>query len=367
MLMPVKPVAELGQKIGGLPGGGPYVRPKPFIYGPVDERNAGQRRWCEQQGQVTAPDADVYLLENCFMCGGILITSDQCIVGETLINRGHEASFLGLTRHGPDVYEAVPSFFDREVINLKTGALLKQQWDGNYGHWLIEGLPRVAPLKEIIDLNSTNFIVSGFGGKIRDVYLSSLKWCGISLENIVFANDELFFIERMLYVRPITMQPWVKAPLAVDFLEELGERIVQSGNLNGGNEKIFLLRPEAVRRPLLNIADVKEIFLENGYVGLQPYGLTFEQQVQAFSKAKYIAGVLGAEFTNSVFSPPGVSLLGLAPEQMQDDFYWDLMAHKQGKYFCLHGESVGPSKDMNSPFTIDVVALRGIIKEFEKE
>ena len=160
MLMPVKPVAELGQKIGGLPGGGPYVRPKPFIYGPVDERNAGQRRWCEQQGQVTAPDADVYLLENCFMCGGILITSDQCIVGETLINRGHEASFLGLTRHGPDVYEAVPSFFDREVINLKTGALLKQQWDGNYGHWLIEGLPRVAPLKEIIDLNSTNFIVS---------------------------------------------------------------------------------------------------------------------------------------------------------------------------------------------------------------
>jgi hypothetical protein len=50
---------------------------------------------------------------------------------------------------------------------------------------------------------------------------------------------------------------------------------------------------------------------------------------------------------------------------MQDDFFYDLISHKQGQYFCLHGRSEDPAAGMNSPFTIDLGEFDSMLKEFE--
>ncbi len=84
-----------------------------------------------------------------------------------------------------------------------------------------------------------------------------------------------------------------------------------------------------------------------------------------FSGAEHIIGVLGAECTNMVFSPNGVRFLGLAPEHMQDDFFFDLCSLKNGTYFCLHGSSDDPTLGMNSSFSVDMGELQKMLDDFE--
>jgi capsular polysaccharide biosynthesis protein len=86
----------------------------------------------------------------------------------------------------------------------------------------------------------------------------------------------------------------------------------------------------------------------------------------AFSDATCVVGNLGAGLTNIAFAPQGVKLLALATEFMHDDFYWDLMAHKQGPYFCLHGKATKPEMGMYSDFEIDIAKFVGLLDETEQ-
>jgi capsular polysaccharide biosynthesis protein len=93
--------------------------------------------------------------------------------------------------------------------------------------------------------------------------------------------------------------------------------------------------------------------------------MSFEEQVCAFSRATHVVGVVGAECANLVFAPRGVRFLGLAPDMMQDDFYWDLASLKGGAYTCLHGPAADPALGMNSPFDIDIALIAALFDEFE--
>ena len=46
---------------------------------------------------------------------------------------------------------------------------------------------------------------------------------------------------------------------------------------------------------------------------------------------------------------------------MGDDFFWDLISHKKGQYFSLHGKASAPERGMHSDFVIDLDDLKRVL------
>ncbi|GJE29643.1 hypothetical protein LKMONMHP_4527 [Methylobacterium organophilum] len=343
----------------------PYKRTIPLIYGPRAE-------WMKDiisqkiDEEVKAPDFDIIKFKNATIHGpGVVTLSDKILVQETLQNCEHDKTLGNIHRvesaNGFELnHNNIVKRLDGNFIHIKV------QWDGNYGHWLIECLPRLILLSKSISIQGFKIIVSGNGGKIDQVYVDSLATIGIAPEDIFFSQYNNYYFDEVIYPSPITIQPWIKSPLSVVALDELCASIIAESTEKpiAYSSKIFIERPNTSRRSLLNIEIIQDIASKNGFAIVNPSKMSFHQQVLTFANAEAVVGVLGAECTNIVFSKPGVKFFGLSPENMQDDFFWDLVSLKKGQYISLHGLSNDENNDMNSSFSIDANIFEQLLEKF---
>ncbi|MBB4198363.1 hypothetical protein GGD83_002163 [Rhodoblastus sphagnicola] len=364
--LPIKarPAGELGRRLDARVEISPYQRRRPHIFGPVKDEILNQRRWYETMPETNTPEGGVYVFDNAVISGGLVFGSDWSLVRESLINRQHEDAFVGLTRREGDDFLLEPSYFERRDLTFERCALISQHWDPNYGHWLIEGLPRMAPLLAVTALDGLTLLLTNTSAQMMTVYRDSLKWFGVKPEQLRFVGTEIIGARQLIYPAPLTIQPWIKSPGIVDTLEQLARRVTASFGATGP-KKILIRRAPKSRRQLLNQDEVRAFFLARGYVEVAPDELSFDQQVAVFGNATHVVGVLGAECANIAFSPRGARFLGFAPEAMQDDFFWDLASHKDGEYFCLHGAPSDPGEGMNASFTVDPGLLKQAFAAFE--
>ena len=166
---------------------------------------------------------------------------------------------------------------------------------------------------------------------------------------------------------PLTVQPWVKAPIVVDILRDMADRIrvLHKGIVVPTGEKLFVLRPPGGQRSLLNQSEIRAWLEARNYITVTPAEMTCAEQIVAFSAAEYVVGTIGAELTNIVFANNGIRLLGMTPYETQDDFFLDLVSHLHGKYFSLHGIAEEPEKHWNSAFTIPLADFDRFLGKFE--
>jgi capsular polysaccharide biosynthesis protein len=283
------------------------------------------------------------------------------VIRESLINTH------GLLEFGPFKRERVGTELlvnDGDLTgkrqDIKNAVLLKQLWDTNYGHWLIETLPRLELVDECFDIAKCKFIIGGDRGAIGQVYLDTLALFGVPNENIV-RLDEASSFENLIYPAPLTIQPWIKAPRVIKFLERLGQKALSD---YVSPSRLYVSRDSNAKRVLLNEEAVLEIVLKYGFFPIDPGRVDFQSQVRMFRNATHVIGNLGAAMTNVVFAPRGVKVLALATQCMQDDFFWDLVCQKEGEYVSLHGNAITPASGMYSDFRIDIEQLSGVMAEF---
>ena len=324
------------------------------------------------QRVVDPPPAQAALLRDSLVLDdGLVVTAAGALVEESLINQRRAIRFGNLYRPLPTARVAV-SEVPVEAAELPGDAvhvLLKQRWDSNYGHWLVESLPRLAMVREMAELARCRFLVrQPASAAMRRVCLDSLALFGIAEAQVIFVGNAALAVPELLYPAPLTVQPWVKAPLAIRTLEEMAARAgaapASAGTAAG---RIYVSRNayQAERRRLLNEAELLPILEARGYVTIHPEQLSLREQMLAFASAGMVVGNMGAALSNLVFSPPGVRVFVLATEGMMDDFFYDIVCHKQGAYWSLHGRAEQPELGMQSDFTLDPARFAALLDAFE--
>ncbi len=314
---------------------------------------------------VEPPAARVGFLQDATVLGrGLVVTQNGRLIGESLINsagRIHSLYRIGDSRMLVPERDIAP----RRQLRDGECVLLKQTWDDNYGHWLVESLPRVALVAELRNLSSCTFIVGQAPAPMAKVYADSLSLFGIPEGHILALPDEPMRVDRLIYPAPLTVQPWVKAPRVVRVLEQIAEWLKHWGAGQKRPEKLYVSRNRTGRRLLRNESELIEVLVQLGYEVVHPEEMSFFEQVVAFSCARRVVGNLGAALTNLAFAPRGVALLALTSEYMKDDFFWDLLAHKDGSYVSLHGKADDPAQGMQSDFTIGLDRFIEVLMSFE--
>lgn len=329
----------------------PYTRTVPRIIDAPPEL-AREQAIHLAAGPVAAPEGGLGLfLHATVAASGVLMTADAQVVGESLNNTGDWSAFGAFRRCGRTDELAVrqPPLTLQRRLGPAPHVMLKQTFDANYGHWLVEGLPRLAAAAEHVDLTTCRFIVSAGHAPMQRVYRDSLAICGIAPAQVVEVGYAPVHVDRLIYPLPVTRHPWIKSPTVVPFLEAIADRV---GRPADAPRRIFVTR-SCGRRTLLNEAAIAAVARSYGFTVVSPATMSFVEQVRWFGSAEIVVGGYGANLTNVAFAPRGAALFALTTPDMQDDFFWDLMDHKHGAYVSLHGERLPGRGGPNADYTID--------------
>ncbi len=363
------PVAELSSSFRPSDNGGSYERSaETCIVGPAWIRTEVSNA---SKLTVAPPPFGVASLDQVIVCGEGIIwkktSTGMYAVAETLTNAVTDLSVLPLKRSDDNALHVNGNVGRRKLSTRHTYAFLRQVADSNYGHWITEVLPKVAILAEHFDIKSLKFIVTEPrhfmmrpSGPMRKVFVNSLAEFGIRPYQILPMARESVEVERLLYPLPLAVHPWVKAPRTIQILEGLRDKIA---NGQRGPRRIYASRVGAIKRHLLNEAEILRILRAFDVTVVHPERLSFVDQVRLFADAELVIGNCGANLTDAVFSPRGVKIFAITSETMRDDFFWDLANLKSGKYFSLHGRATCSNPDMNSDFLVNPDEFRAFLEE----
>ncbi len=342
-----------------LPPEQPYWRQKPRIEKAPPEFYQGIEHLCSIPASPP-PGGMATLDEACAVGGGILLTRDGEVVAESLNNSEDVQQFKPFSRQGGDLTIRLWPLTPIRFLSGDT-VYLRQFWDGNYGHWLIELLPRIAIAAQFCDLSQCRIVVTAKTGGMSRVYRDSLALFGVKPGQIVSMRSRPVIFERLHYPLPVSQHPWVKSPRAIELLESLPEKLAAKRD---GPKRLYVSRNSGKSRRLANEEEILSLLRPLGFVSVDPGKLSFADQLRTFAGAELIVGNCGAGLTSLVFSPRGVGVFALTTPFMQDDFFWDLTDLKQGRFFSLHGEACDPADGSKSDFSIDVAVFKAMLPEF---
>ncbi|KQW61017.1 glycosyltransferase family 61 protein [Ensifer sp. Root127] len=270
---------------------------------------------------------------------GLALTRDGRIIAETV------------TQHSlPEQEQAVehvakggsPTVIDTSCL------LMRKRGDSNYGHWLIEILPKLGIARS--HCHVSGLAIPLLEGAMRLTVHGSLKIADslVTTPRYELAKESLYFFRELIVVSGATNHGVFMSPLVVGEIKRLTEGM--RGERAG---KIFVSRRGA-NRTLANEDVIERELAVRGFEIVHPGSMTFEEQIRAFLNANIVVGVMGAGLTNMVFAQTGAKIVNLAPAAMPDTFFYFLSVHREQRYHEIRGKNVSGSDSWEERFDVSL-------------
>ena len=244
------------------------------------------------------------------------------VLGQTaIINDGEflELPYLNFCEtsrfNAPENITLVEEFGDEAVtLNMPSDrlhiagacAVLVQQGEGVWGHWLVDVLPRIKMVRELLP----DVVIAISEGPAWALDL--LRHAGIDLGRVVRYEPR----RTVLTADRIFMPSFVRfangfSPLAANVFRS------RARAEENRNRKLYVTR--SVTRfgsTVLNNCEIESLFVRRGFEVVSPERLTVAQQVALFAQARQLVGEYGSGMHNSIFSGPGTRVLSLQSESV---------------------------------------------------
>lgn len=260
---------------------------------------------------------------------GLVSLADGSFAAESVYGRTYvtpEAAYLR-RRAKPEVNKQGAYF--SLVVSWSAG--------GNYYHWIHDTLTRLHGVLERLPDDVAFIVPSG----LSTFQLESLAALGVTPNRLVpFSGDEDWRLETLYFAPATTNSGSDRAE--VD--EWLRDRILTGLHIRpaGGQRRIYLSRRAASSRRVTNENEVERLLGGYGFETCVAESLTFRDQVELFSQASVVVSTHGAGLTNSLFSPPGTTVVDVIQEQMLMNAYlfWCMSEQLRHPYWYFEADSV---------------------------
>lgn len=229
----------------------------------------------------------------------------------------------------------------------------------NYGHWLVDDLPRA---KAWLDLRhrlgiTCILLLPAYGGRIDAIRLQSLRALIHPRIAVRFVpRNEPCRLRNLHYATPVSFHPRIKIPAAIEFVRSRGLARI-CGRDEEPSERLFIARRPPHSRAIVNFDETWALLSARGFRMVEPERLDFAEQVRLFRSARIVVGQMGAAMTNSLFCAPATSLIYLAPEGWIEPFYLDLAALGGQHYNILCGPAAGAGPAHLADFSVPLAPL----------
>ena len=189
----------------------------------------------------------------------------------------------------------------------------------NYWHWLYDVLPRIGLCNKFVRLSEIDFFLlpnlsKKFQNETLDCLnipkhkrLSSEKYRHIKAKQLIVTDHPVVVTGNS--TKDIQNIPsWITFWLNNNFCNQ---KITKDKKIKN---KIYIERDNATHkgiaeRTISNENEVKNYLLKNDFVPIKLGEIKFNEQVDLFHNADYIAGLHGAGFANLAFCKPGTKVI----------------------------------------------------------
>lgn len=285
---------------------------------------------------------------------------DACVTGEGLaLSRDGSIVAESIAQHSQEQVDHTTSSFPqlRQEATVVPGrhVLARKRGDQNYGHWLVECLPKPVIVADA-SLPFDGIIVPDHSGPMGAVIRDSLHLLGLDRYGVTRTSSTgAYVFEKLILVDGLTTHGSYMSPLALGHMEKL-----RTGQPGSALKRVFIRRPDGPRR-VSNEEQLCRALAPHGFVPINPAQLSLRQQISMLKDADVVIGALGAGLTNIVFAHRGALVINLAPATMPDTFFYFLAAHRQQRYIEIRSPLDDPPKDRASDFRVDVDAALHIL------
>lgn len=254
----------------------------------------------------------------------------------------------------------------------------------NYAHWITEVLPRIAAFVRDGAHAGIPLILDA---DLHPNILRSLALvAGPDWPLYRLPADHLVRVGLLHNVSPTGYVPFKLREQEIDTIchglfgpQALRGAVAQlragmgAGTADATRPKLIVRRNSALRH-IVNEPEIEAALLARGFVAVEPERLSFEAQVEVFSRARMVVGATGAAMANLVFFPPDCPTVVLMPKFRHTAYwYWRHIAAAAGAGPVVHvsGEQTTPTEDpwdalaVHQDFAISVQDVLDAVDEAE--
>lgn len=340
------------------------------LHGPIDFMNVLLDRRAYRDGQKTGPASALFSIKDAVIRDRVLYARRQgrfYVVYETYRPIDKESSSLANLEELSNPHEGILD--DTPVLFIgSTG-------DFNYGHWLSDDLTRLSAFWKVREAHPREHIVilmTPHGGAIDVVREQSIRFLLASDANFSIHpiyRDKAIAFQRVYYASPTTYFGALKSPEATSSLRSAALRCLSSHRplllrhvpLKKPSRRLFIDRGLAMTRRLSNATEVAELLRLRGFERHTLEGMDFKEQVELFSEATIVVGIMGAAMVNTTFCRERTPVMYLTPEGWDDPFFWDLATVLGHQHAAIYGTSVGDYH--KGDFMIEVAVLDRFVSQ----
>lgn len=338
--------------------GAAYYRHTPNVDMIIDPDGLGAERLLEHY----------YSERHCPAAASVVLRIDDAVIDNSVIccGPGAAAPILYETFRLPDRHDIVrvpgspddlpvAGFQHNDCSYLYLGSL----GSSNYGHWLVDDLPRA---KAWLDLRrrfgiECIVVMPTYGGRIDEIRLQSLRQLIHPRIEVQFiAPDRPCRLRNLYYATPVSFHPRIKSPGALDFVRTRVEACLPMLE-SEPSARLFVARRPPNSRTIVNFDKLWQYLAGLGFEMVEPETFDFIGQVTLFRNARIVVGQMGAGMTNSLFCRPATNLTYLAPIGWTEPFYLDLAALGGQQYNILTGPPLDNGMPHLSSFTVPLMLL----------
>jgi capsular polysaccharide biosynthesis protein len=221
-------------------------------------------------------------------------------------------------------------------------------WSTGYFHWLTDALTRLYVMRDRLD----DFVLLlPWDYEARDFAQSSLRPFNVKAVEFIGQNEVLRC--HRLFMPTHTAPSGQYNEEIIRGVRDLLLQAYGDPGYTGEGGRIYISRGRARKRRILNEDEVSNVLAEFGFQTIYAEDLSFAQQVEISSQARYLVSNHGAGMTNMLFMPEGSNVLELRHrEDCINNCYFTLSSALNLNYFY---QTCPSSSDLQDPHAADLL------------
>jgi len=231
---------------------------------------------------------------------------------------------------------------------------LRHFWEWNYYHFYLDALGKLSLLEEMGLGRDIPLVLGKYALELPFVR-QALNRGKLRERTWVIPVTEYVRARSVIYCR--TGQPYRNRLDCL--LDQMEVPVPQQDR----DLRLFLTRGRGGTRRILNEDAVLGVLGEYGFTAVDTNGMTLEEQIELFSRARYLVAAHGAGVTNIIFrrsAPLGILELHGSGHISQD--FWRICVQYEHYWDHLAGEPDGPDPK-HANFSIPIDLLRTKLSE----
>jgi len=228
-------------------------------------------------------------------------------------------------------------------------------WSGGYFHWLTDVLTRLLVVRTLLD---DKLLLLPRSYESLDFVRASLVAFDVKPE--FMSKNEVVKCRRLLMPTHTAPSGHYNEGIIRGVRDVLLEAYGDDSAVMR-NDRIYISRGRAPKRRISNEAAILTVLEEFGFQTIYAEDISFAQQVEIFSRARYVVSNHGAGLTNIMFMPADSRVLELRHHKdCVNNCYFTLASALNMNYLYQTCQSINVDED---PHSVDLVVDTETLKE----